>query len=138
MYKRQSVENYDNTIVVRDGVGRIKDLDKHNISSEAHSNEFNKKVDKITQAQRDSLGFMEPGDRIVYAVDGNLNEMPIKATTWKTKNTIVMRDINGNFQDLYDHNTCLLYTSLLLPIAGYCSLRNLISRAFYNHEGLRT
>ena len=38
-----SVENYDNTIVVRDRVGRIKDLDKHNISSEAHSNEFSKK-----------------------------------------------------------------------------------------------
>lgn len=31
-----SVENYDNTIVVRDRVGRIKDLVEHNISSEAH------------------------------------------------------------------------------------------------------
>lgn len=100
-----SVENHDNTIVVRDGVGRIKDLDEHNISSEAHSNEFNKKVDKITQEQRDSLGFMENDDRIVPGVDGNLNEMPIKATAIKEKNTIVMRDSGGNFQDLYEHNT---------------------------------
>jgi hypothetical protein len=64
-----------------------------------------KKVDKITQEQRDSLGFMENDDRIVPGVDGNLNEMPIKASINKVKNTIVMRGSDGTFQDLYDHNT---------------------------------
>ncbi len=48
---------------------------------------------------------MENDDRIVPGVDDNLNEMPIKATARKEKNTIVMRDGNGNFQELYDHNT---------------------------------
>ncbi|HHY16384.1 MAG TPA: hypothetical protein GX521_09960, partial [Firmicutes bacterium] len=38
-------------------------------------------------------------------VDGNLNEMPIKASPFKEENTIVMRNYLGEFQDLYEHNT---------------------------------
>ncbi len=70
-----------------------------------NKSQLDKKVDKITEAQRDSLGVMSYDDRIVYAVDYNLNETPIKASPFKEKNTIVMRDRFGNFQDLYDHNT---------------------------------
>jgi len=104
-----SVENYDNTIVVRDRVGRIKALDKHNISSEAHSNEFSKKADRITQEQIESFGILDQEDRIVYGIDhnlsSNLNEIPIKATQDREKNTIVMRNYYGEFQDLIVHNT---------------------------------
>ncbi|HHY08654.1 MAG TPA: leucine-rich repeat domain-containing protein, partial [Corynebacteriales bacterium] len=88
----------------RNYLGEFQDLIVHNTNPTAHSNEFSKKVDKITEAQRDSLGFMEDEDRIVSGVDGNLNEMPIKASPFKEENTIVMRDGDGDFQDLAVHN----------------------------------
>jgi len=102
---KASTNKEKNTIVMRNYWGEFQDLIVHNTNPTSHSSEFSKKVDKITQAQRDSLGFMENDDRIVSGVDGNLNEMPIKASTLKEKNTIVMRDSYGEIGDLYDHNT---------------------------------
>ena len=52
--------------------------DGTNPQDAVNKSQLDKKVDKITQEQRDSLGFMENDDRIVSGVDRNLNEMPIK------------------------------------------------------------
>ena len=102
---KASIFKEKNTIVMRDSYGGFQDLDEHNTSQGAHSGEFNKKVDKITEEQIDNLGFMGSDDRIVPGVDRNLNEMPIKASIFKEKNTIVMRDSYGGFQDLDEHKT---------------------------------
>lgn len=94
-----SVENHDNTIVVRDGVGRIKDLDKHNISPVAHSNEFNKKVDKIETPTED------PVIERVYGTKNDGTQTTFQLTDLETvPNTVVKRNASGKISDVERHN----------------------------------
>ena len=89
----RGINMLDNSRIFNLGDGR-------NPQDAVNKSQLDRKVDKITEEQRDSLGFMDPDDRIVSGVDSNLNEMPIKVSPNKVKNTIVMRNDSGNFQDL--------------------------------------
>jgi len=74
---------------MRNYYGEFQDLIVHNTNPTAHSNEFSKKADRITQEQIESFGILDQEDRIVYGINhnlsSNLNEIPIKATQDREK-----------------------------------------------------